>query len=131
MRQYGAYLTMTQKRFIGHFQGTTRQVGLLSQKIIRSKGNTTQSCSRVHIFLYLTFFIVHQLLYLHRSLAPGAQTLIKTMTKSTLPPSERVDVTKLVANLTVSDWASLIRAFDEWPFAPEVSLRITFGVKIC
>lgn len=77
------------------------------------------------------FFIVHQLAYLHSSLAPGAQTLIKTMTKSTLPPSERVDVTKLVANLTISEWASLIRAFDEWPFAPEVSLRITFGTKIC
>jgi transcription factor 1 len=54
-------------------------------------------------------------------LAPGAEILIKALTKPGLPESERVDVKKIVKALTVHDWALLLKAFDEWTFAPEVS----------
>jgi len=53
------------------------------------------------------------------SLAPGAQSLLKTLTDKDLPASERVDTKKPVRNLTIEDWTLLIKAFDNWPFAPE------------
>jgi len=52
-------------------------------------------------------------------LAPGAGTLIKALTKPELPASERVDVKKPIRSLTVDDWRLVLKAFDEWPFAPE------------
>ncbi|ETW81012.1 hypothetical protein HETIRDRAFT_238884, partial [Heterobasidion irregulare TC 32-1] len=54
------------------------------------------------------------------SLAPGAQVLLKALTSPDLPESQRVDTGKTVRNLSVSDWTLFARAFDEWPFAPEV-----------
>ena len=56
-----------------------------------------------------------------RSLAPGAQTLLKHLTDPSLPPIERVDIKKQVRNLDIKDWALILRAFNNWPFAPEVS----------
>ncbi|KII92368.1 hypothetical protein PLICRDRAFT_695743 [Plicaturopsis crispa FD-325 SS-3] len=53
------------------------------------------------------------------SLAPGAQTLLKTLTSKDLPPEERVDVSQQVRALSIQDWQRLLNAFDEWPFAPE------------
>ncbi|OBZ68250.1 Mitochondrial transcription factor 1 [Grifola frondosa] len=53
------------------------------------------------------------------SLAPGAQVLLKTLTDTNLPKEQRVDVMKKVRALTVADWALVMRAFDNWPFAPE------------
>jgi transcription factor 1 len=53
-------------------------------------------------------------------LGPGAESLIKTLTDSSMPPSHRVDIKKKVRQLTVAEWASVLRAFDDWPFAPEV-----------
>jgi transcription factor 1 len=47
--------------------------------------------------------------------------LIKALTKPDLPDSERVDINKSIKELEVRDWALILRAFDEWPFAPEVS----------
>ncbi|KAH9057340.1 S-adenosyl-L-methionine-dependent methyltransferase, partial [Lactarius vividus] len=54
------------------------------------------------------------------SLAPGAEVLLDKLTDKTFPSKERVDVRLLVKQLTVSDWVLIARAFDAWPFAPEV-----------
>ncbi|KAH9994962.1 S-adenosyl-L-methionine-dependent methyltransferase [Russula compacta] len=54
------------------------------------------------------------------SLAPGADVLLDRLTDKKLPPEQRVDIRLRVKNLTVSDWALLARAFDAWPFAPDV-----------
>jgi len=52
-------------------------------------------------------------------LAPGAETLIRKVTKDGRSKKDRIDVTKTIRMLTVDDWAVLLKAFDEWPFAPE------------
>lgn len=58
---------------------------------------------------------------LFSGLGPGAQSLIKKITDSKLPDSERIDnVKKTVREMTIQDWNVLVKAFDEWPFAPEV-----------
>jgi transcription factor 1 len=54
------------------------------------------------------------------SLAPGAEVLLKVLTDKNLPPTQRVDIRIMVKHLTLSDWALIARAFDAWPFAPEV-----------
>ncbi|KAI0283623.1 S-adenosyl-L-methionine-dependent methyltransferase [Russula aff. rugulosa BPL654] len=54
------------------------------------------------------------------SLAPGAEVLLNTLTDKNLPPEQRVDVRLMVKQLTISDWALIVRAFDAWPFAPVV-----------
>jgi mitochondrial transcription factor 1 len=54
------------------------------------------------------------------SLAPGAEVLLQTLTDKSLPSEQRVDIRLMVKQLTVSDWALIARAFDAWPFAPEV-----------
>lgn len=46
------------------------------------------------------------------------------LTAKDLPPEQRVDVTQKVRDMSVSDWALLIRAFDNWPFAPEVRVPL-------
>lgn len=56
-------------------------------------------------------------------MAPGAQTLLKVLTDPKLPPEERVDVKKQIRRLDIRDWALILRAFNNWPFAPEVSKR--------
>ena len=38
---------------------------------------------------------------------------------------QRVDIRLSVKQLTVSDWVLIARAFDAWPFAPEVH-RLTY-----
>ncbi|GJE94935.1 SAM-dependent methyltransferase [Phanerochaete sordida] len=52
-------------------------------------------------------------------LAFGAESLLKPLTDESRPPEERVDVKQPIRDLTVKDWALIMRAFDEWPFAPE------------
>jgi len=59
-------------------------------------------------------------------LAPGAGTLVKTLAKTGLSESETLDVKKPIKAMTVHDWALLLKAFDEWPFAPE-DLLVTDG----
>jgi len=58
------------------------------------------------------------------SLAPGAQTLLKMVTDPALPEDQMMNINKAVRMLTLADWALLVRAFDNWPFAPE-DLMIT------
>jgi transcription factor 1 len=53
------------------------------------------------------------------SLAPGAEVLLQSLTDKKLPPEQRVDVRLMVKQLTISDWALIVRAFDAWPFAPD------------
>jgi transcription factor 1 len=53
-------------------------------------------------------------------LAPGSEVLLKTITDRDLPASERVNVKTEVRKLEIREWANLVKAFDEWPFAPEV-----------
>ena len=36
------------------------------------------------------------------------------------------DVKKVVRELTVHEWSILLKAFDEWPFAPQVCLSFVF-----
>ncbi|KAI0087972.1 S-adenosyl-L-methionine-dependent methyltransferase [Irpex rosettiformis] len=56
------------------------------------------------------------------TLGPGAESLLKTLTDQSLPPEQRVDIATQIRKLNVSDWALIIRAFDYWPFAPDVRL---------
>jgi transcription factor 1 len=56
------------------------------------------------------------------SLAPGAEVLLQNLTDKKLPPEQRVDVRLTAKQLTISDWALIARAFDAWPFAPDVCL---------
>ena len=58
------------------------------------------------------------------ALAPGAEVLLKTLTNPSLPPEQQVDVKKQIRHLTAADWALIVRAFDAWPFAPEVSTKV-------
>ncbi|KZT71045.1 S-adenosyl-L-methionine-dependent methyltransferase [Daedalea quercina L-15889] len=53
------------------------------------------------------------------SLAPGASSLLKTLTDPSLPPEQRLNPNVPPRGLTVADWALIVRAFDQWPFAPE------------
>lgn len=56
-----------------------------------------------------------------RSLAPGANNLLKSLAGPDVPPNKRVDVNKTVKMLTLDDWQLIMQAFEEWPFAPDVS----------
>ena len=58
------------------------------------------------------------------SLALGAESLLKPLTDPSLPEEQRVDVDMPIRDLTINDWALIVRAFDNWPFAPEVCRRI-------
>ncbi|KAI0745514.1 S-adenosyl-L-methionine-dependent methyltransferase [Earliella scabrosa] len=51
-------------------------------------------------------------------LAPGASTLVDALTSASLPREQRVNVSKKIRELNVSDWALILRAFDNWPFKP-------------
>ena len=59
-------------------------------------------------------------------LGPGAESLVKVLTDPNLPPNERVDVSLRVRDLSVADWALIVRAFDAWPFKPDVRRRAVY-----
>lgn len=65
-----------------------------------------------------------------RSLAPGASNLIKTISSFKKPADERVDPNKTIKKLDLKDWAIIMKAFDEWPFAPQVSVANFFKYVI-
>ena len=64
------------------------------------------------------------------SLAPGAEVLLDKLTDKRLPEEQRVDIRLRVRQLTVSDWVLIARAFDAWPFAPEVHRPTYFFTKL-
>jgi transcription factor 1 len=53
-------------------------------------------------------------------LAPGAQHLVEKVADPELPLSERIDPKTPVNCLSVQDWKLVVKAFNEWPFAPKV-----------
>ncbi|KAI0674965.1 S-adenosyl-L-methionine-dependent methyltransferase [Trametes maxima] len=53
------------------------------------------------------------------SLAPGATSLLKDLKDPRLPLRQRVKTTKPPRDMTLADWALLLRAFNNWPFRPE------------
>jgi len=57
-------------------------------------------------------------------LCPGSRILLKAVTNPDLPDNKRIDVRKIVRDMTIEDWVVLVNAFDQWPFAPE-DLAIT------
>ncbi|TFK74052.1 S-adenosyl-L-methionine-dependent methyltransferase [Pluteus cervinus] len=61
------------------------------------------------------------------SLAPNGQVLLKKIDDPNLPPEERLNVKKAIRSMSVQDWSILLKAFDEWPFAPDdLSIGDTF-----
>lgn len=50
----------------------------------------------------------------------GAANLIPKLTNLDLPPDQRIDPDKWIREYTVQDWALIVKAFKEWPFAPDV-----------
>ncbi|KAI8993812.1 S-adenosyl-L-methionine-dependent methyltransferase [Trametes punicea] len=63
------------------------------------------------------------------SLAPGATSMLKDLTDARLPAEQRVKVLKPPRDLTLADWALVLRAFNNWPFRPE-DLMITDAFKV-
>ena len=55
------------------------------------------------------------------SLAPGAKNLLSVITDISLPRDQRINTSKRIRDLNVADWALLLRAFEQWPFKPDVS----------
>jgi len=53
------------------------------------------------------------------TLAPGAQHLVEKVADPELPLSERIDPKTRVNCLSVQDWKLVVKAFNEWPFAPK------------
>ncbi|KAJ3498190.1 hypothetical protein NMY22_g19624 [Coprinellus aureogranulatus] len=58
-------------------------------------------------------------------LGPGAQSLLKKLDDPSLPPDQRVDITKAPRELSLREWKVLVRVFGEWPFRPEVRAILT------
>ena len=64
--------------------------------------------------------------------------LLPKLHDKNLPLEQRVDIRLRVNHLTISDWVLIARAFDAWPFAPEVrrptyyltSRQLIFGSTI-
>lgn len=46
-------------------------------------------------------------------------------------PDDRVDTKTSVNELTVEHWARIVRAFDKWPFAPDVSFTSLHVTDAC
>jgi transcription factor 1 len=63
-------------------------------------------------------------------LAPGAQVLLKPLTDPSLPPEERLNVEQQIKGLDIKDWALIVRAFDNWPFAPDVRQHDPFFITV-
>ena len=55
--------------------------------------------------------------------------LLDKLTDKRLPLEQRVDIRLEVKHLTLSDWVLIARAFDAWPFAPEVRQPTYYSTK--
>lgn len=96
------------------------EVGLLLAPAVRPEIDATQARHQVRTPSPVsTLLCAHP--YPFSSLAPGAGSLLKPLTDPSLPPEQRIDPHKPPRALSLADWALVIRAFDQWPFAPEVS----------
>ncbi|KAJ6593879.1 S-adenosyl-L-methionine-dependent methyltransferase [Mycena capillaripes] len=62
-------------------------------------------------------------------LAPNAQSLLKGLTAPNLGWEHRINPKTPVREMTINDWVLLVKAFDEWRFAPEdLSITDTIGI---
>ncbi|KAF9038289.1 S-adenosyl-L-methionine-dependent methyltransferase [Hymenopellis radicata] len=52
-------------------------------------------------------------------LGANGESLGKKLHDPSLPPDEYIDPDTKLRELTVQDWALIVKAFDNWPFAPE------------
>jgi hypothetical protein len=94
-------------------------VGLRHTSFVRSEIDAVEESHQVTTLLPVTPFPISNN-NVPRSLGFGAENLLKPLQDRSLPPEDRVDVTKKVKDLSVQDWALIVRAFDNWPFAPDV-----------
>jgi hypothetical protein len=94
-------------------------MGLLPSSALRSEIKTIKTSNKVGPSAPLNW-VCSELKSTSSHLAPGSQVLLKDITNPDLPDSERIDVKKPIRDLTIADWGILVRAFDKWPFAPEV-----------
>ncbi|KAF8902639.1 ribosomal RNA adenine dimethylase-domain-containing protein [Mucidula mucida] len=53
-------------------------------------------------------------------LGANGDSLSKKLHDPSLPPDEYIDPETKLRELTVRDWALIVKAFDNWPFAPQV-----------
>ena len=101
-------------------------MGLLSEKVVCAERADRKSRNRVCETVFISIVCESQgvnsrfAFLVGRSLAPGAQVLLKPLTDPSLPPEERLDIEKQIRRLNIKEWALIVRAFDSWPFAPEV-----------
>ncbi|KAG8907446.1 Mitochondrial transcription factor 1 [Tulasnella sp. 403] len=59
------------------------------------------------------------------TLAPGAAILLPKITSENLPPERRVDIDRRIRDLPIEQWSTLVDAFNEWPFKPEILKPMT------
>lgn len=59
-----------------------------------------------------------------RSLAPGANNMLQFLEGRDVSPNDRIDTKLSINELTVDHWARIVRAFDKWPFAPDVNFTV-------
>lgn len=58
-------------------------------------------------------------------LGPGASSLSSALSDPSKDPSEIVDLDRVARDLSLKDWSLIVKAFHEWPFAPEVMSGIS------
>lgn len=95
-------------------------MGLCPAKIICAQVDTFKEGYWVGLLSVTRPLVCMNYGFASRSLAPGSNILIKPLTDESLPPEQRVDLTKQIRFLTLTDWALIERAFEAWPFAPKV-----------
>lgn len=64
-------------------------------------------------------------------MAPGANNMMQFLEGYDVSPDDRVDTKTSVNELTVEHWARIVRAFDKWPFAPDVSFTSLHVTDAC
>lgn len=85
-----------------------------------------KSLRYVTLISHLTTMLSLQCAYLLLSaLGPGAAKLVDVLSNPELPEDQRLNCSKVSRELTADEWALVVKAFDEWPFAPEVNINFT------
>ena len=116
--QFDSYTHILAKLRPGNRQKPAGHLGLCSSQTLRSQIHTSKESNIVSLpeFWYgVAYRHEHR-----RALGPGAESLLPVLTNPELPEDERVDTLTKIKDMTVADWALVVRAFDNWPFAPEV-----------
>ncbi|KAG9312882.1 S-adenosyl-L-methionine-dependent methyltransferase [Chiua virens] len=62
-------------------------------------------------------------------LAPGASTLLTMLANDHAAGHHSFDASKPVREMNVQDWASLVRAFHSWPFAPDIHFLVEIDCR--